>query len=85
MILNFKKIFEQFKTPDQDLIESRFLLEFLNEYVSKFHFEFPVDGKLLMKAVHPYQGHLLKFKNGLSFEQLVNFWRILCVSTHEKV
>lgn len=83
MIENFQKIFNQFKTPSKEVIESRFLLEFLNEYVNKFHFEFPIEGRLLMKAVHPYHGHLLNIKKGLSFESLVNFWRVLSLATNE--
>lgn len=66
---------------DKDIIESRFLLEFLNEYVKVFHFEFPIDGEILMKSIHPYHGHLLRYKEGFNLENLVNFWRILNIAT----
>lgn len=42
MVQNFKNVFKVFKDRDQKKVENRYFLEFLNDYVKAYKFEFPI-------------------------------------------
>ena len=49
MVENFKNVFKLFCDRDKKLVESRYFLEFLNEYVKLYKFEFPIHHDILVK------------------------------------
>lgn len=42
MIQNFKNVYRIFKDKDNEGVEKRYFLEFLNDYVKAYKFEFPI-------------------------------------------
>lgn len=67
------------------LLESKFMLEYLNEYAKIYKFEVPIDHEILIKQIHPKMGYLTKIDQFVEFEFIEEFFKVLLVASFEKL
>jgi len=82
---NLMTIYQVFRERKVGLLESKFMLEFLNEYAKLYKFEVPIDHEILVKQIHPKMGYLTKLDKFIEFEFIEQFFKVMLVASFEKL
>ena len=66
----------------ENTIQGERLVDYHQEFIHHHTFDFQIDDKSLQEMIHPYSGYLSHHPKGLTFKQLIDFYKIQIVASY---